>query len=208
MTRVLAFGDSLTWGHRPEDSARHAPEFLWPNVVSARLGIEVISEALGGRTTAFDDHTGPCDRNGSVVLPILLQSHSPLDLVVIMLGTNDLKPDVCGSATGATSGMKRLAQIIRHYPYGASGSVPKILFVAPPACVIGPDGKTGSGRDVAETRLLAPLYQAAAAELDVAFFDAGTVAQASPIDGVHLDAANTAAIGEALVRPIAEMLGL
>ncbi|NDH02522.1 MAG: arylesterase, partial [Marivivens sp.] len=64
MTRVLAFGDSLTWGHRPEDAARHAPEYLWPNIVAGRLGIEVISEALGGRTTAFDDHTGPCDRNG------------------------------------------------------------------------------------------------------------------------------------------------
>lgn len=208
MTRILAFGDSLTWGHRPEDGQRHPPECLWPNVLAGKLGVEVISEGLGGRTTAFDDHTGPCCRNGAKVLPILLHSHIPLDLVIIMLGTNDLKPAVVGTAEGATAGMKRLVQIVQCHPYQGLSAVPKVLVVAPPPCVIGPDGKTAATRDVAETHRLAPLYKEMTQAMGVAFWDAGCVAEASPIDGVHLDAASTAAIGAGLEAPVRALLSL
>ncbi|MCT4575890.1 SGNH/GDSL hydrolase family protein [Donghicola sp.] len=208
MTRILAFGDSLTWGHKPEDGTRHPAEFLWPNVLQQELGVEVISEGLGGRTTVFDDHSGPCCRNGAKVLPILLHSHSPLDLVIVMLGTNDLKPTICGRAEGATAGMKRLAQIIRTHPYEGIGQTPEVLLVSPPPCVIGPDGVTGGGRDVAETQRLAPTYQQLALDLGVAFFDAGTVATTSAIDGVHLPAKDTASIGSALAAPVRELLNL
>ena len=160
MKRILAFGDSLTWGHDPVDGTRHSAEFLWPNVLAKHLGTEVISEGLGGRTTVFDDDTGPCDRNGSTVLPILVHSHSPLDLVIIMLGTNDLKPTNSGVAEGAAAGIRRLIEIVRSHDYGVIGSVPDILIVSPPPCVAGPDGEPAGGRDIAQSRLLAPMYEA------------------------------------------------
>ena len=198
MKRILAFGDSLTWGHDPVDGSRHDARCLWPNVLSRCLQVEVISEGLGGRTTIYDDETGPCDRNGSRVLPVLLQSHSPLDIVIIMLGTNDLKPTICGTAEGATAGMRKLVDIVRSHDYQEIGPIPDVIVVAPPPCVIGPDGITGGGRSISETRRLSDLYHRLADDLGTQFFDAGQVATASPIDGVHLDADNTAAIGVAL----------
>ena len=91
---VLCYGDSLTWGYSAETVGRHAYEDRWPSVLQKALGdrVRVIPEGLNGRTTAFDDHLADCDRNGARILPTILQSHNPLDLVIIMLGTNDMKP--------------------------------------------------------------------------------------------------------------------
>ena len=74
MTRtIMAFGDSLTWGTDVQNDARHAFEDRWPSVLAAGLGdgFRVIAEGLGGRTTAFDDLTAPCDRNGARALPVV-----------------------------------------------------------------------------------------------------------------------------------------
>ena len=90
--QILAFGDSLTWGANPGGRGRHRFEDRWTSVVEENLiGVRVIAEGLGGRTTSFDDYSAMADRNGVKVLPTLLGSHYPLDLVAIMLGTNDLK---------------------------------------------------------------------------------------------------------------------
>lgn len=209
MKSILAFGDSLTWGADPDGGARHPHDSLWPTVLERALDgrARVIAEGLGGRTTAFDDRTGPCDRNGARVLPVLLSSHMPLDLVIVMLGTNDLKPWICGHALGATAGMRRIAQIVRTHPYDKPGfSAPALLLVAPPPCCNALDGAPAGGRSIAESQQIAPLYGALASELGVSFFDAGTVAVASPIDGVHLDAAQTTALGQALAAPASKLI--
>lgn len=207
MPVVLAFGDSLTWGADPETGARHPRAARWPAVLAAGLpGVEVIAEGLGGRTTVFDDHAGPCDRNGARALPVLLVSHAPLDLVILMLGTNDLKPALCGVAEGAHLGMRRLVEITRHFPWRAGARPPAILIVAPPPCVATASGAPAQGRSIAESRRLAGLYAKAAAELGTGFFDAGSVAAASPVDGVHLDRAATEAIGRALIPVTRDIL--
>ncbi len=89
---VLCYGDSLTWGYNAETIGRHAFEDRWPSVLQKALGDQarIIPEGLNGRTTAFDDYLADCDRNGAKVLPTILQTHAPLDLVIIMLGTNDM----------------------------------------------------------------------------------------------------------------------
>jgi lysophospholipase L1-like esterase len=204
MKTILAFGDSLTWGADPATALRHPPEFRWPDALERELGGEarVIGEGLGGRTTCYDDHTGPCCRNGAKALQVALASHMPLDLVIIMLGTNDLKPVFGGQAEPAVSGMRRLAQVVETFPYKPRTAIPRLLIVAPPPCVAGPSGTPAAGRRIAESARLAPLYEALAAELGHAFFDAGTVAQASPIDGVHLNAEATQSIGKALAAPV------
>lgn len=208
MKTVLAFGDSLTWGADPATGLRHPPEYRWPEVLEKELGgrAKVIAEGLGGRTTCYDDHAGPACRNGAKALEVALASHMPVDLVIIMLGTNDIKPVHGGRAEGAVSGMRRLAQIVETFPYKPRNAVPALLIVAPPPCVSGPDGQPAAGRLVEESERIAPLYGKLASQLGCGFFDAGSVTRASPVDGVHLEAAATAAIGRALATYAGSLL--
>ena len=207
MQEILVLGDSLTWGADPQSGARHPYPARLPSVLSEGLGdnVHVVADGLGGRNTSFNDFSGPCDRNASRTLPVLLGTHQPLDVVVIMLGTNDLKPYICGLASGAAAGMKRLIQIVKYFPY-KSGKIPKILVVAPPPCVAGPGGAPAQNRSIAESQALAPAYRALAEAENVAFFDARQICSASPIDGVHLSAEDTIALGQALILPVKALL--
>lgn len=215
MKTILAFGDSLTFGADPGGGPRHAYEHRWPTTLENGLGgqARVIAEGLGGRTTASDDWYANADRNGARILPTLLESHSPLDLVIIMLGTNDLKPAICGSALEASFGMRRLVQIVRGHYAGRGEAAPEIILVSPPhicasdnADMIGHFGGVEHG--VGQSRQLAGHYAKRAQEWNTGFFDAATVAKADPRDGVHLDPANTAAIGEGLVPLVKQVLGI
>ncbi|HET9536787.1 MAG TPA: GDSL-type esterase/lipase family protein, partial [Mesorhizobium sp.] len=83
MKTVLCYGDSLTWGYDAEGPGRHAYENRWPSALQRALGnVRVVTEGLNGRTTAFDDRLADADRNGARILPTLLATHAPLDLVV------------------------------------------------------------------------------------------------------------------------------
>jgi lysophospholipase L1-like esterase len=206
MKTILCYGDSLTWGFNAETLTRHVFEDRWPSVLQAELGesVRVIPEGLNGRTTAYDDNLAGEDRNGARVLPTILGSHSPLDLVIIMLGSNDMKPWIHGNPLGAAHGMKRLVQIVNGHPYPLGAVAPKVLLVAPP-----PVSRTNNaeyaamflGGDAA-SRQLPEVYKQTADEMGCAFFDAGKVAQTTAFDGVHLDARNTRAVGAALA-PVA-----
>ncbi|MEO1989066.1 MAG: SGNH/GDSL hydrolase family protein [Martelella sp.] len=212
MKTVLCYGDSLTFGHDAAGQDRHAHEDRWPMVLQKALGegAHVLPEALGGRTTAFDDHTAAADRNGARVLPTLLASHTPLDLVIIMLGTNDLKPWTGGGALAARNGMKRLIEIVRAHPYPFDHAAPDILVVAPPHAVpTANDTGMGFLKGVVEqSQMLSTFYSELADELGCGFYDAASVSRASPVDGVHLDAENTRAIGRGLEPIVRMMLGL
>lgn len=213
MKTILAYGDSLTFGANPQAGGpRHAYEDRWPTALEAGLGgqARVIAEGLGGRTTVFDDFSSVADRNGARVLPTLLDSHKPLDLVVIMLGTNDLKVYINGTAFGAAMGVKRLVQIVRQHPYDVGQPIPQVIIVAPPLTV---------GTDHAdlhpmfapradEAKLFDFYYGRIAAELGAGYFNAASACVASPLDGVHLDARNTKAIGAGLVPVVKSLLGL
>lgn len=210
---VLCYGDSLTWGYDAAGQDRHAYEDRWPGVLQQVLGpsVHVVAEGLNGRTTAYDDHLSPADRNGARLLPSILHSHAPLDLVVILLGTNDLKRGVGGSATAAARGMERLVQIVQHHPWPfGTEDGPDILLVAPPlVCETANPVFAAMYRGaVEESQNLAPLYRDLADDLGCGFFDAASVAVTTPVDGVHLDAANTRALGRGLEPIIRMMLGL
>ncbi len=215
MKTILAYGDSLTFGADPAGGPRHSFEDRWPSALEAGLGgqARVIAEGLGGRTTAFDDYLANTDRNGARILPTLLASHAPLDLVVIMLGTNDLKPAICGYASEAGRGMRRLVQVIKGHFAGDDLPPPKVLLVSPPeicetANEIMITHFGGPEHAIGQSKQFARHYERHARETGVAYFNAATVARADPADGVHLDAANTRAIGEALVPKVKELLGL
>ena len=214
MKTILAFGDSLTFGANPiPGGPRHPYEDRWPTVLERTLDgqVRVIAEGLGGRTTVHDDNAAAGDRNGARLLPTLLDSHSPLDLVIIMLGTNDLKPFHGRTAQEAASGMRRLVQITRGHYQKPGDVVPKIILVAPPH--IRDTDHTEmllhfGENAIAQSKLFTQWYKLRADEYGVAFFDAATVAEAHPADGVHLDAANTRAIGEGLAPLVKQVLGL
>lgn len=212
MKSVLAFGDSLTWGFDPAGAGRHARADRWPVALAEALGgrVEVIAEGLNGRTTAFDDHLGDGDRNGARVLPTILASHRPLDLVVLMLGTNDLKPAIHGQAFTARQGVRKLVDIVRRQENASSPDAPSVLIVAPPPLceTANPDFAAMFAGRVEESHMLASMYADLADELECGFFDAATAAKTSPLDGVHLDAANTRALGKALAPVVSLMLGL
>jgi lysophospholipase L1-like esterase len=215
MKSILCYGDSLTFGANPiPGGARHAHEDRWPGALEAKLGgkARVIAEGLGGRTTVHDDWFADADRNGARLLPTLLRSHSPLDMVIIMLGTNDLKPFLGRTAHEASIGVRRLVQIVRAHAAAERQALPKIVIVAPPPLCDTDHPEMllhfGGRGAIDESRQFSRWYTLRANEEGVAFFDAGTVANADPNDGVHLDAANTRAIGEGLAPLVTEILGL
>jgi lysophospholipase L1-like esterase len=212
MKTILCYGDSLTWGYDAGSLGRHALEDRWPSVLGAELGgdVEVIAEGLNGRTTAFDDHLAGADRNGACVLPTILTSHAPLDLVVFMLGSNDMKPWIHGNPVAAKQGIQRLIDIVRGHDYPFDWDAPQILIVAPPVVTRTDNAEFKemfAGGDDASKRL-APQYSALADEAGCGFFDAGTVATTTPLDGVHLDAENTRRLGQALAPLVRVMLSL
>lgn len=212
MKTVLAYGDSLTWGYDPVSRGRHAYENRWTSVLQKALGhgVRVLAEGLNGRTTAYDDHLGDCERNGAKLLPSLLATHKPLDLVIIMLGTNDLKRGIQGTAIGATNGIKRLVKLVHHHDWGFDFEAPDVLIVSPPAICETADALFGAqfNQAIEEGAMLASMYRDSADELGCGFFDAGSVASTTPLDGIHLDADNTRAIGRGIEPVVRMMLGL
>ena len=210
MKSILAFGDSLTWGVNVENDLRHEFENRWPNVLAAGLNnkARVIEEGMNGRTTVFPDPTTTAERNGAVALPMLLTTHQPLDLVIIMLGTNDIKFANRCTAFDASLGMERLIKLVKGHDFSRGYKVPQILIMSPPALV-----KTSNewfnelwGHAIEDSKRFSEHYARVAEEMDVHFFDAGSVAKSSEVDGGHLDAVNTRAIGVALVPVVKKIL--
>ncbi|TWF49822.1 SGNH/GDSL hydrolase family protein [Neorhizobium alkalisoli] len=212
MKTVLCFGDSLTWGYDTETRDRHPHGDRWPSVLQAALGsdVTVIAEGLNGRTTAYDDYLADCDRNGVKNLPTVLHTHMPLDLVIIMLGSNDMKPMIAGTAHAARAGMQRLVGLVRHHEYSFDYDAPDILIVSPPPICETADPVFAAvfKGGIEESAMLASLYRDLADELGCGFFDAGSVAKVTPVDGVHMNAENTRALGRGLEPIVRVMLGL
>jgi lysophospholipase L1-like esterase len=212
MKNILAFGDSLTWGFIAGTWERHPFEVRWPNVLAQGLAgkARVVEEGHNGRTTVFDDPTCYDDRNGAKALPIMLSTHQPLDLVIIMLGTNDIKYANRCRAFDAAMGMTRLVEIVQKFSFLPAFAAPQVLIMSPPALVPTTDAWFNDlwGHALEESKLFAHHYARVAKEMNVHFFDAGSVATADPTDGGHLDAANTKAIGAALVPVVKGILAI
>ncbi|TPO19926.1 arylesterase, partial [Mesorhizobium sp. CU2] len=131
-------------------------------------------------------------------------------LIIIMLGSNDMKPWIHGNPVAAKQGMQRLIDIIRGHDYPFDWPAPQILLVSPPAVSSTDNAEFNemfAGGDDASKRLAAQ-YSALADDAGCGFFDAGSVATTTPLDGVHLDAENTRYVGRALAPLVRVMLEL
>lgn len=208
---VLVYGDSNTHGTAPMatlgDMGRFGPAERWPGVLAAGLGEGwlVREEGLPGRTTVHPDPIEGVHKNGLAVLPAILESHRPIDVVVLMLGTNDLKHrfQVPAVEIGASVGL--LVQAIRRSDCGPGMTQPAVLLVAPPPILeAGCLAEIFEGGAVKSQRLAATCA-AVAKRHGVAFLNAGEVIVSSPLDGVHFDAAEHGKLGRAVAAALRKM---
>jgi len=211
MDQILVYADSLSWGIIPATRERLPFEQRWPGVMEIALGltgrkVRVIEDCLNGRRTVWDDPFKP-GRNGLVGLAQCIESHSPLALVVLMLGTNDFQSTHQNNAWHSSQGILALISAIRTAPIEPGMPVPPILVVAPPA-IRTPKGSMASKFDGADQRFagLSDAYRKVCVEARCHFFDASSVARTSEVDGVHLDADQHLALGRALSSKVTSLL--
>lgn len=219
--RVLAFGDSNTWGWIPVErgipTTRYAADQRWPGVAQAQLGdgFEIIEEGLSGRTTDLFDsdptvkELSGAGLDGSAYLPAAVASHLPLDLVVIMLGTNDLKTKFDRSPEAIALGVRGLVERVRRIDRGAwtEYPAPRVLVLAPPPLVQTerfPAAILVGGID--KSRALASHLEAVAAATGAEFLDVGAITNADGVDGIHLSEAAHRKIGLAVADKIRAIL--
>lgn len=211
MQHILVYSDSLSWGIIPTTRKRLSYEQRWPGIMEISLcssgqRVRVIEDCLNGRRTVWDDPFKP-GRNGLVGLAQRIEIHSPLELVVLMLGTNDFQSMHEFNAWHSSQGIVALVSAIRTAPIEPGMPVPQILVIAPPAiCTpkgpIAPKFEGGERKSVG----LAIAYQKACEEAGCHFFDAGSVITSSNVDGVHLDLEQHLALGNAVSKVVKPLL--
>ena len=208
---ILCFGDSNTHGTMAmrdlTDRRRFPKEQRWPSVMAAALGEawEVIAEGHPGRNAVFDDPVEGEHKNGLRVLPALLETHRPIDLVIVMLGTNDLKARFSAPASDISIGLERLVLAIKGSFEGPENRAPGVLLASPvPIEEVGFLGDMFAG-GAAKSRALPPLLTAVAKRQRVGFVDLATVAEVDEVDGIHLTAEAQAAIGAAMADAVRRM---
>jgi lysophospholipase L1-like esterase len=208
MKTVLCYGDSNTWGYDPATRTRYPSDVRWTGVLASRLGAEyhVVAEGLNGRTTRWDDpiETG---RNGLTYLRPCIESHQPLDVIVIMLGTNDLKSRFDLSASDIAQSAAALAEMAWRFTHAPDGSHAKVLLVAPPAVSTLTELDQMFDEAHEKSRQFSRYYRLAASWYDLPFFDAGAVIVSSEKDGIHFDLEEHRKLGEALADDVRRLAG-
>lgn len=211
MQQILVYADSLSWGIVPTTRRRLPFDQRWPGVLEGALAaagtrVRVIEDCLNGRRTVWDDPFKP-GRNGLAGLAQRIEIHSPLALVVLMLGTNDFQSMHAHNAWHSAQGIAALVAAIRTAPIEPGMPVPPVLVVAPPEIrtpqgPIAPKFAGGEHKCVG----LAAAFRAVCEDCRCHFFDAGSVVAASAVDGVHLDLAQHLTLGAALAAVVAPLL--
>ena len=210
MKTVLCYGDSNTYGYNPENGLRYGEDERWTGILKSLLGPEynVIEEGCNGRTTIYDD---PLEgwKNGKDYLKPCLNSHKPIDIIILMLGSNDLKNYFGASSRDIANGVGILADIIKDFTLLKQGFIPEIILVSPP--LIGPDIKNSPFNDafddtaISRSKEFKAEYSRVAEEKGCIFFDAAPYAIPSPLDSLHLTKQSHKALAEALRKKIIEM---
>jgi lysophospholipase L1-like esterase len=206
MKTILCYGDSNTWGFEPVSQNRYSGAERWTGILRQELGpdCEVIEEGLNGRTTVWDD---PIEgyKNGKEQLLPILTSHKPIDLVTIMLGTNDLKRRFDLGAFDIASGAGVLVEMVQKTDCGPGGRAPQVLLMAPP-----PVAKLTEFDEMFEgafekSRQFGRHYQRVAEERGCAFLDTAGLIVSSDRDGIHFEVGEHKKLGLAVAARIREL---
>lgn len=212
---ILCYGDDNTWGAVPGPAKRRFPIYTrWPGAMFKllRTGYRVMEEGLCGRTTVFDDPIEGAfgvDKNGFRLLGSTLASHAPLDLVIIMLGTNDLKHRFAATPGDIAAGVAALVERARSPEFGPGfENAPEVLVVCPPAiweveAAFGPTFKGGREK----SQILPAAFAKMAKQIRVPMIYAEDFIQSDPADGIHLSAESHGILAQELVRWVLERFG-
>lgn len=207
--KILCYGDSNTYGHNPIDGSRL--KIRWTNALQKSLGAdyEIFEEGLCGRTTVFDDAFTD-GLNGRKLLEPILRTHQPLDLVILMLGTNDMQIQFNASAYDIARGVETLIKIVKN-PCIYAGKVPEILVVSPTRTNKGMDNNEyfsnifGTERSMKISGELAGYIKSVADNNGAYFLNAADYAEASDLDGLHLNEENHILLSRAIEDKIHEI---
>lgn len=207
MRKIVCFGDSNTWGYNPQTKARYPRAERWPGVMGAALGagVEVVEEGLNGRTTVWEDPIEEHKCGKSQLIPVV-RSHKPFDLLIIMLGTNDLKHRFSLTAFDIARGAGRLVEIARSMVDSVEGPAPEVLLVCPPPLSKLTEFASMFEGGEATSRRLGEAFSRVARELSCPFLDLARVATSSDLDGIHFDVDNQRRIGEAIAEKVKSIL--
>lgn len=211
--KIVCFGDSNTYGYNAKIIDRFTENERWTCLLAKHLGEEyhVAEEGLEGRTACFEDplFEGLC---GLKYLYPCLMTHKPVDLLVVMLGTNDVKQRFSSTPENVAKGMERLLQKAMDSRQAFRNNKPNILLITPPAIEEGYKktdiyGEMGAFC-VEKSRALAPLYEQVARNLGCHYVDAGQIAgvEMNPYDFMHLSLEAHSAFAEFLAKKIPELL--
>ncbi len=208
MKTIVFFGDSNTWGADPKQPGKRlAPDRRFTGITRELLGKEylVAEEGVCGRTTAFDDPIEPY-RNGVAHIDCCMLAHMPVDLLVLMLGTNDLKRHLGQNAFSSSKGLELLIRRAQQGEYGAGGDPPRILVVSPIHVAENIEetwlGEYIDSRGRKTGLELAGYYKQVAEAYGCYFLDAAKVAKASPLDAVHMEDVEHVKLADALAIKI------
>jgi lysophospholipase L1-like esterase len=193
---ILCYGDSNTWGYVPGGDGQRLPSAVrWPGVLSKllRANYHVTEEGLNGRTTVWDDPFSPSiERNGGKTLGAILETHRPLDLVIIMLGTNDLKRHFSATPDGIAKGVEMLVHAAYSPAYGpGNGAPPAILVICPCSIWEVADASFGDvfadgGRE--KSLLLRAAFRRMQKRVGMPLMYAEDFVASDTTDGIHLSA--------------------
>ncbi len=195
--KILFFGDSLVWGYKPDGGGtRFAQNERFSGIVAELLGDDytIIEDGLCGRGTEAIDFFKKS-----------IKKNYPFDMIIIMLGTNDLRYELKFSPEDIAKHVANLAQIVLNYNY-EDGNIPEVMLISPTHINDGVSkskdaGLFGIHEDaVSKSRELAKFYKEQSDKLGVLFFDAATHATPSKEDSLHLDLANNKSLATALAE--------
>ena len=210
MKAILCYGDSNTWGYIPGSGERYAPHIRWPGVLQQALGsgYKIIEEGLNGRTTVWDDPLSEY-RNGKDYLVPCLETHAPLDLVILMLGSNDIKMRFSVPQLNIADGVGILVGSIHSSDTGVQGEPPQVLLIAPPPItpVPGSDIEEEFVGGVEKSLKFAEHYRRVADEYNCSFLDSSQVISPSIIDGLNFEADAHEALALAIAERVPEIIG-
>ena len=203
MKTILCFGDSNTYGLKPDGTGRFEKSERWTGILSELIGprgYEIIEEGLVGRTTVFEDSTRP-GRNGSKLLPVLLESHGPVDTVVLMLGTNDCKTVYNASPKVIGRGVEILLKQIIDTNKNANILLLSPIFLGEQVWKEKYDPEFNE-KSVVTSKELKAVFQKLAEEFDCMFLAASDVAKPSETDQEHMDKENHRFLAEAVYKKL------
>lgn len=203
MVTLLCFGDSNTWGYNPVTWERYPLNIRWPGVLQNELGesYRVIEDGQNGRT-AVEGETFVGFNTSKTDLVSTLANHVPVDLVILMLGTNDLLMRSSVSPDDVGKGIDVLLEVIRDSGAGPGCSAPAVLLLAPPPIGSLTDETDAIESAVIQSHLFAERYASIAADFGCAFLNTGEIVRSSEIDGSHLDASEHKKLGFAVAKRV------